>query len=73
MPLLPRVAAVADGLPLTLIVLAPLLDKKARHGWSGWVSVEWEKKWHPELADPEVAFPQHAELLRRYMGELGAL
>src|SRR5262245_39194002 len=32
-----------------------------RHGWSGWLSVEWEKKWHPELAGPEVALPQHAE------------
>jgi sugar phosphate isomerase/epimerase len=43
------------------------------HGWSGWVSVEWEKKWHPELADPEQAFPQHADLLRQYLRELGAL
>ncbi|HEY3079411.1 MAG TPA: sugar phosphate isomerase/epimerase family protein [Chloroflexota bacterium] len=42
------------------------------HGWSGWVSVEWEKKWHPELADPEVAFPQHVEVLSRYFREIGA-
>jgi sugar phosphate isomerase/epimerase len=44
-----------------------------RHGWDGWVSLEWEKKWHPELADPEQAFPQHADLLRQYLRELGAL
>jgi fatty-acyl-CoA synthase len=33
-------------------------------GYEGWVSVEWEKRWHPELAEPEVALPQHAALLR---------
>jgi sugar phosphate isomerase/epimerase len=42
------------------------------HGWSGWVSVEWEKKWHPELAEPEVALPQHVEVLGRYFQEIGA-
>jgi len=34
-------------------------------GYDGWVSVEWEKRWHPELAEPEVALPQHADILRR--------
>jgi sugar phosphate isomerase/epimerase len=33
-------------------------------GYDGWVSVEWEKRWHPELAEPEVALPQHARSLR---------
>jgi sugar phosphate isomerase/epimerase len=35
-------------------------------GYSGWLSVEWEKKWHPELAEPEVALPQFAHLLRSW-------
>jgi fatty-acyl-CoA synthase len=35
-------------------------------GYDGWVSVEWEKRWHPELAEPELALPQHAALLRRW-------
>jgi glucosamine-6-phosphate deaminase len=25
--------------------------------YEGWVSFEWEKKWHPEIASPEVALP----------------
>jgi fatty-acyl-CoA synthase len=33
-------------------------------GYDGWVSVEWEKRWHPELAEPEVALPHHAQILR---------
>jgi hypothetical protein len=32
--------------------------------------VEWEKKWHPDLAEPEVALPQHADLLREYLAAL---
>lgn len=34
-------------------------------GYAGYVSVEWEKKWHPEIENPEVALPQHIEWLRR--------
>ena len=37
-----------------------------RH-YDGWLSVEWEKKWHPEIAEPEIAIPQHAEILRQYL------
>lgn len=33
-------------------------------GWDGWVSVEWEKRWHPELAEPELALPRHLALLK---------
>jgi sugar phosphate isomerase/epimerase len=36
-------------------------------GYRGWLSVEWEKKWHPELAEPEVALPQFAKMLRSWM------
>lgn len=33
-------------------------------GFHGWLSYEWEKKWHPELSEPEVALPQHIRYLR---------
>ncbi len=36
-------------------------------GYRGILSVEWEKHWHPELAEPEVALPQHAARLREWM------
>jgi sugar phosphate isomerase/epimerase len=39
-------------------------------GYNDFVSVEWEKKWHPELADPEDAFPQHLAVLQQYVREL---
>jgi len=34
-------------------------------GYDGPLSLEWEKLWHPELAEPEIALPQAAPLLRR--------
>jgi len=36
----------------------------------GFISAEWEKKWHPEIEEPEIAMPQHAETLRAWMAEL---
>ena len=40
-------------------------------GYRGWVSVEWEKRWHPELAAPEVALPQHLATLGSWLEEGG--
>jgi sugar phosphate isomerase/epimerase len=40
-------------------------------GYQGWVSVEWEKRWHPELAGPEVALPQHLAMLGGWLEEGG--
>lgn len=39
-------------------------------GYAGMLSVEWEKHWHPELAEPELALPQHAAQLRAWMEDL---
>jgi glucosamine-6-phosphate deaminase len=42
-------------------------------GYGGFVSFEWEKRWHPSLEEPEVALPRFArwaaDLLRRLDGE----
>lgn len=32
--------------------------------YNGWYSLEWEKKWHPEIADPEVALPPFPAAIR---------
>ncbi len=40
------------------------IDALRNADYSGWLSVEWEKRWHPELAEPEVALPQFAKVLR---------
>ena len=35
--------------------------------YDGYVSFEWEKKWHPELDDCSVAFPEYIELMRKIL------
>jgi sugar phosphate isomerase/epimerase len=32
--------------------------------YDGWYTLEWEKKWHPEIEEPEVAFPQYVQYMR---------
>lgn len=41
-----------------------------RLDYNGYVSVEWEKRWHREIAEPEVALPQHIAQLRRWMATI---
>jgi sugar phosphate isomerase/epimerase len=35
-----------------------------QHHYSGYISVEWEKKWHSELAEPDIALPEHIAWLK---------
>ena len=44
-----------------------MLGLLAAGGYPHWISVEWEKRWHPEIAEPEVALPQHLELLTTWL------
>jgi sugar phosphate isomerase/epimerase len=38
-------------------------------GYEGYVSVEWEKLWQPKLMEPEVVFPQYANVLQEYVDQ----
>ena len=40
-----------------------------RGGYKGYYCFEWEKGWHPEIEEPEVAFPHFVERMRQYGGE----
>jgi sugar phosphate isomerase/epimerase len=44
-----------------------MLGLLAAGGYEGWISVEWEKRWHPEIAEPQVALPQHLSVLAEWM------
>jgi len=39
----------------------------AAGGYPHWISVECEKRWHPEIEPPEVALPQHLSLLASWL------
>lgn len=35
-------------------------------GYDGYYSLEWEKKWHPELEDPATVFPAYPKAMQAY-------
>jgi sugar phosphate isomerase/epimerase len=43
----------------------------ATGGYKGFYCYEWEKKWHPEIEEPEVAFPQYASVMKDYLAQAG--
>lgn len=47
------------------------IETLVRAGYTGWYSFEWEKRWHPEIEEPEVAFAQFAEVASGYLRDAG--
>ena len=43
----------------------------AKAGYKGYYCFEWEKKWHPEIEEPEVAFPHYARTMAEYLTAAG--
>jgi len=40
-----------------------------RIGYKGYYCFEWEKVWHPDLLEPEVAFPDYVRVVSEYLKE----
>jgi len=45
------------------------LDVLQRGGYGGWLVAEWEKRWHPEIEDPDVALPHEIAVLRDWLAD----
>jgi sugar phosphate isomerase/epimerase len=43
----------------------------AASGYKGLYCFEWEKKWHPEIEEPEIAFPHYAKTMAEYLSTAG--
>ena len=43
----------------------------AAANYPGYYCFEWEKKWHPEIEEPEVAFPHFAKVVGEYLAAAG--
>jgi sugar phosphate isomerase/epimerase len=48
-----------------------IVELLAAGSYEGWISVEWEKYWHPGIEEPEVALPQHLKVLEEWAQDLG--
>ncbi|MDR0877619.1 MAG: sugar phosphate isomerase/epimerase [Treponema sp.] len=54
-----KLCRIGEGqIPITAIVKQLLAD-----GYKGYFSLEWEKKWHPELPGAEIAYPDFVRVL----------
>jgi sugar phosphate isomerase/epimerase len=42
------------------------IDALAEGGYKGYYSFEWEKLWHPEIGDPEIALADYARLMKTH-------
>ncbi len=47
-----------------VIPLGEVLQLLRDGGYAGWIAFEWEKRWHPEIEEPEVALPDFVRVLR---------
>ncbi len=66
----------ADGYSYVLlgdgeVPVRKCLEALGATDYQGWVVAEWEKLWHPEIEEPEVALPQHAAVLNQWLSALG--
>ncbi len=44
------------------------IEALVKLGYRGYYNFEWEKRWHPEIEAPEVAFAQYATVAAQYLG-----
>ncbi len=38
----------------------------SKGGYKGYYSFEWEKMWHPEIAEPELAFADYPKAIKKF-------
>ncbi|MGM9682172.1 MAG: sugar phosphate isomerase/epimerase family protein [Eubacteriales bacterium] len=48
------------------IPILPIVRQLSDDGYDGYFSLEWEKKWHPELPAFELALARFTELMKKY-------
>jgi len=47
------------------VPLVEMLALLRKGGYDGYLTLEWEKRWRPDLPEPEVAFPAWGKFLRK--------
>jgi sugar phosphate isomerase/epimerase len=61
-----RLCLVGEG----VLPLAAWHRLLAGAGYDGYCTLEWERRWHPELAEPEVAFPRFVRFMNRLADDI---
>ena len=45
------------------------IDALRKGGYKGYYSFEWEKLWHPEIAEPEIALAQYSKVMLQHFNK----
>lgn len=45
------------------VPISQILNILDKDNYDGYISFEWEKRWHPELAEPEIALPHFKKII----------
>jgi sugar phosphate isomerase/epimerase len=64
---------IGDKLQYTLlgqgeVPMFEAIDILYKDGYKGYYSFEWEKLWHPEIAEPEIAISHYAKAMKEHFG-----
>jgi sugar phosphate isomerase/epimerase len=49
------------------IPITETVEVLSKGGYTGYYAFEWEKKWHPEIEEPETAFPAYIEFMNNIL------
>ncbi|MBS7611722.1 sugar phosphate isomerase/epimerase [Candidatus Bathyarchaeota archaeon] len=52
------------------VPIREMLEMLVKGGYRGYAIVEWEKRWEPELLEPEMALPQYAQKMREWLSTM---
>lgn len=50
------------------VPLADIFACLKNNGYDGYLTLEWEKMWAPEIPDPDIAFPVYVQYMRKLIG-----
>ena len=53
------------------VPIADIVRTLVTGGYTGYYCFEWEKAWHPDIDEPEVAIPDYASAMRGYLTNAG--
>jgi sugar phosphate isomerase/epimerase len=65
-------AQLADGKPQYTFLgkgevpIFEAIDVLIKDGYKGYYSFEWEKLWHPEIEEPEIALADYATVMKEH-------
>ncbi len=52
------------------IPLKEIISLLNNSGYDGYLTLEWERRWHPEIQEADIAFPRYVSVIREILGQI---